>query len=141
MASARRKAATVVVNLCPVKEVTVRIIVLGSDDLAHQKSVHQKKCHVKKMDRFRAYRIQRIPSQKIILSDIGAELLPKNFRRVVAICGRIARVPVHLRQGFASVAPFAFENIGALGTSVAADVAINAVVIVNELTMLCGRFF
>lgn len=93
------------------------------------------------MDRFRAYRIQCIPSQKIILPDIGAELLPKNFRRVVAICGRIARVPVPLRQGFASVAPFAFEDISALGTLVAAAVAINAVTIVNELPMLRGRFF
>lgn len=76
-----------------------------------------------------------------MLPDIGAELLPKNFRRVVPVCGRVARVPVRLSCSFASVAPFAFEDMGALGTSVAADVAINAVLVVNELPMLCGRCF
>lgn len=76
-----------------------------------------------------------------MLPDIGAELLPKNFRRVVPVCGRVARVPVRLSRSFASVAPFAFEDMGALGTSVAADVAINAVLGVNELSMLCGRCF
>lgn len=76
-----------------------------------------------------------------MLPDIGTKSLPKNFRKVVAVCGREARVPVQLRCRFASAAPFAFKDIGSLGTSFAADVAINAVLIVNELSVLCVRWF
>lgn len=93
------------------------------------------------MDISGAYRIQHFPSQIIILPDIGAKPLPKKFRSDVVVGGRVARVPVHLRCIFPSVAPSAFEDFGALGPLVMADIAIDAILVVNVLSMLCGGRF
>ena len=75
-----------------------------------------------------------------MLPDVGAELLPQHFGWLVAVGGRVARVPVRLRCEFASVTPFAFKDISAFGAAVVADVTVHAVSIVNELPMLVRVF-
>ena len=82
------------------------------------------------------YPIQRVAGQEVLLPDIAAEILPQLFGGIIAVGGRVARVPVCLRCGFTSVAPFAFEDIRALGAAVAAEVAVHAVSGIDILAVL-----
>lgn len=82
------------------------------------------------------YPIQGVASQEVLLPDIAAEILPQLFGRIIAVGGRVARVPVRLRCGFTSVAPSAFEEIAALGAAVTAEVAVHPVPGIDILAVL-----
>ena len=75
-----------------------------------------------------------------MLSDIGAEPLPQLFGGIVAVGRGKARVPIRLRCSLASVAPFAFEDIGALSAAVTAEIAVHAVLVIDVLSVLVRVF-
>ena len=141
LSSAGRKAATIAVDERLVEEVAVDIIILIPDDLKmgkppvnispNNESFSQNQNPIDWSIPDLAYRRSRN-----FAAGCSTESLPQLFGRIVAVGGRVARVLVCLCCGFASVAPFAFEDIGALGAAITAKIAVYAVSVNNVLAVL-----